>query len=72
MHDKSEVEKADRKRFDFVNAIVKDVETRKVLTKEKSKGDKLDAVLTHPVSGIIIFAAIMFLVFFIYQGSGFC
>ncbi|MCQ2536701.1 MAG: ferrous iron transporter B, partial [Lachnospiraceae bacterium] len=69
LHDKAEVEKADRKRFEFVNEIVKQVETRKVLTKEKNKGDKIDAVLTHPVSGLIIFAAIMFLVFYISQST---
>ena len=43
LHDKKEVEAADRKRFEFVNAIVKQVETRKVLTKEKNVGDKIDA-----------------------------
>ncbi len=69
LHDKEEVEKADRRRFDFVNDIVKQVETRKVLTKEKNKGDALDAVLTHPVSGLIIFAGIMFLVFYISQST---
>ena len=69
LHDKAEVEKADRKRFDFVNGIVKEVETRKILTKERNKGDKADAILTHPVLGLIIFAAIMFLVFFISQST---
>ena len=69
LHDKKEVEAADRKRFEFVNAIVKQVETRKVLKKEKNVGDKIDAVLTNPVSGIIIFAAIMFLVFYISQST---
>ena len=69
LHDKVEVEKADRKRFEFVNGIVKEVETRKVLTKEKNAGDKIDAVLTHPVSGLIIFAGIMFLVFYISQST---
>ncbi|MCQ2553344.1 MAG: ferrous iron transporter B, partial [Clostridia bacterium] len=69
LHDKAEVEKADRKRFEFVNGIVKDVESRKVLTKEKNSGDKIDAVLTHPVSGLVIFAAIMFLVFYISQST---
>ena len=69
LHDKAEVEKADRKRFDFVNAIVKEVENRKVLTKEKNTGDKIDAVLTHPVSGLLIFAGIMFLVFYISQST---
>ncbi len=43
--DKSQVEAADRKRFAFVNKIVKEVETRKVLTKEKHAGDKIDAVI---------------------------
>ena len=69
LHDKKEVEAADRKRFEFVNAIVKQVENRKVLTKERNAGDKIDAVLTNPVSGIIIFAAIMFLVFYISQST---
>ncbi len=69
LRDKDVVEAADRKRFDFVNAIVKEVENRKVLTKDKNIGDKIDAVLTHPVSGIMIFAAIMFLVFYISQST---
>ena len=69
LHDKDEVEKADRKRFAFVNGIVKEVETRKILTKEKNTGDKIDAVLTHPVSGLLIFAGIMFLVFYISQST---
>ncbi|MBR3646482.1 MAG: ferrous iron transporter B [Lachnospiraceae bacterium] len=69
LHDKTEVEKADRKRFEFVNSIVKKVEQRKVLTKNKTFGDTVDRVLTHPVSGIVIFAAIMFMVFYISQST---
>ena len=69
LHNKDEVESADKKRFEFVNSIVKEVETRRVLTKEKNIGDKIDAVLTHPILGIIIFAAIMFLVFYISQST---
>ena len=65
--DKHQVEAADRKRFDFVNKIVKDVETRKVLTKEKNLGDKIDDVLTNRWLGIPIFAVVMFLVFQISQ-----
>lgn len=65
--DKEEVETADRKRFDFVNAIVKEVESRKVLTKDKNTGDKIDAVLTNKWLGIPIFAVVMFLVFQISQ-----
>jgi len=67
--DKAAVTEADRKRFAFVNDIVKTVETRKVLTKDHNKQDKIDAVLTNPIGGIIIFAAIMFLVFDISQST---
>ena len=65
--DKHVVENADRKRFDFVNAIVSEVENRKVLTKEKNINDKIDAIITHKVGGILIFAVVMFLVFQISQ-----
>ena len=64
---KSAVETADRKRFEFVGSIVKEVETRKILTKDKTFGDKIDAVLTNKWLGIPIFAVVMFLVFQISQ-----
>ncbi len=67
LSDKSAVEAADRKRFEFVNRIVRDVETRKVLTKDKNFGDKIDAVITNKFIGIPIFAVVMFLVFEISQ-----
>ena len=67
LHDKSAVEAADRKRFDFVNGIVKEVEKRKTLTKDKTVGDKIDKIITHPILGLFIFAGIMFLVFYISQ-----
>ncbi len=69
LHDKAEVEAADRKRFGFVNGIVSAVEKRKVLTKEKNNQDKIDAVLTNPWLGIPIFAVVMFLVFYISQST---
>ena len=65
--DKKVVETSDRARFDFVNKIVKEVETRKVLTKEKNFQDKIDAVITNKWLGIPIFAVVMFLVFHISQ-----
>lgn len=65
--DKSCVEEADRKRFDFVNKVVKDIESRKVLTKDKNFNDKIDAVITNKWLGIPIFAVVMFLVFQISQ-----
>lgn len=64
---KKAVEEADRQRFVFVNNIVSQVEKRKVKTKEKGRGDTIDAVLTNKIVGIPIFAAVMFFVFQISQ-----
>lgn len=69
MTSKEAVEAADRKRFEFVNSIVKSVETRKILTKDKNFGDKIDSVLTNKWLGIPIFAVVMFLVFDISQST---
>lgn len=69
LHDKAEVEAADRKRFDFVKGIVSAVEKRKILTKEKNGQDKMDAVLTNPWLGIPVFMVVMFLVFYISQST---
>ena len=66
---REEVEKADRKRFDFVNGLVQKVEVRKVKTKDESLSDKIDNVLTNSWLGIPIFAVVMFLVFFISQAT---
>ncbi|MBQ2988658.1 MAG: ferrous iron transporter B [Clostridia bacterium] len=67
--DKAAVEAADRKRFAFVNEIVKSVESRKVLTKNRNAGDKIDTVLTNKWLGIPIFALIMWAVFWISQAG---
>ncbi len=69
LKDKASVEAADRKRFAFVNGIVKEVEKRKVLTKEYNKQDKIDEILTNKWVGIPIFAVVMFLVFYISQST---
>ena len=65
--DKGQVEEADRKRFAFVNQLVAAVETRRVQTSAKNSQDSVDAVLTHPLAGLVIFAGVMFLVFQISQ-----
>ena len=64
---KEAVTAADRARYAFVNKLVAKVETRKVLTKDRNFQDKIDAVLTHKVGGILIFAVVMYLVFQISQ-----
>ena len=61
------VSAADRKRFDYVNEVVKKVETRKVVTAEINKDDRIDEILTNKWLGIPIFAVVMFLVFQISQ-----
>ena len=69
LHNKEAVEAADRKRFEFVNKIVKEVEKRKVLTKTRNSQDKIDEFLTNKWLGIPIFAVVMFLVFYISQST---
>ena len=67
--DKKSVVEADKKRFTFVNGIIKAVEKRKILTKDKTIHDKIDAVLTNRWLGIPIFAVVMFAVFWISQAG---
>ena len=67
--DKGAVEAEDRKRFEFVNKVVKDVEKRKVLTKDVNINDKIDAVITNKFVGIPLFVVVMFLVFYISQST---
>ncbi len=64
---KESVEESDKRRFDFVNKVVSEVETRKVLTKDRNFQDKIDAILTNRYLGILIFAVVMFAVFWISQ-----
>ena len=61
------VEAADRKRFEFVNKLVSQVETRKIFTKDHNIQDKIDGFLTNKWLGIPIFALVMYLVFQISQ-----
>ena len=67
--DKAAVTEADRRRFAFVGGIVREVEHRKVLTRDFGFQDKVDEVLTNKWFGLPIFAGIMFLVFDISQST---
>ena len=58
---------SDRSRFEKVDRIVRQVEKRKVLTKDRNAQDRIDGVLTNRWVGIPIFALVMFLVFGISQ-----
>lgn len=66
MGDKAQVEEADRKRFDFVNGVVAQVETRKKQA-QGNLGDKIDKIITNKWVGLPVFALVMFLVFGISQ-----
>ncbi|MFI3225999.1 MAG: ferrous iron transporter B [Clostridia bacterium] len=67
LHDKTQVDAADRKRFSFVNSVVAQVEKRTVKTADKNTGDKIDAIVAHKVLGLPIFALVMWAVFSISQ-----
>ena len=67
LHDKNAVDAEDRKRFAFVNEIVREVEKRTVASSETTISDTIDSALTNPIAGTIIFAGIMYLVFSISQ-----
>ncbi len=67
--DRRAVREADRRRFSFVNKIVKEAEKRKILTKNRNFQDKIDKILTDSKFGIPIFAVVMFLVFWISQAG---
>ena len=69
LNSKEAVQSADRVRYEFVNQLVKEVETRKVLTKDFNQQDKVDQFLTNKWFGIPIFALVMFLVFDISQST---
>ncbi|MBR0307560.1 MAG: ferrous iron transporter B [Mogibacterium sp.] len=67
LHDKNAVDKEDRKRYEFVNKIVSAVEVRKIQSSETTGADKLDNVLTNPIAGILVFAVVMWFVFWVSQ-----
>ena len=67
LNNKHAVSAADRKRFIFVNNVVKEVERRTIRTRDRNFQDEIDTVLTHPLVGLPIFALVMFLVFQISQ-----
>ncbi|MBE5810317.1 MAG: ferrous iron transport protein B [Clostridiales bacterium] len=69
MTNKAEVLKADRARFSYVNSVVRQVEKRAVRTADRNVTDKIDAVITHPAVGLVIFAAVMYFVFWFSQAS---
>lgn len=64
---KEEFEKADKKRYAFVNDVVAEVERRKISSERQTVQDKVDRIIAHKWLGIPIFAAIIYLVFSVSQ-----
>ncbi|SHJ04460.1 ferrous iron transport protein B [Desulfosporosinus lacus] len=64
---KEEFEKADKKRYAFVNNVVTEVERRKVSSEKQTMQDRADRIVAHKWLGIPIFAVIIWLVFSISQ-----
>ena len=69
LSDKTAVVSADRKRYEYVNKIVSEVEERKVFTKDRNSQDKVDIILTNKWIGLPVFALVMFAVFWISQAG---
>ena len=67
LHDKNAVDAEDRKRYKFVNDIVAKVEQRAIKSAEINKQDSLDQILLNPIFGIVIFAVVMWFVFWVSQ-----
>ena len=69
LHDEATAKEADKRRYAFVNSVVKQVETRKELSNKINMQDKVDAILTNSWVGIPVFAFVMFFVFYISQST---
>ncbi len=64
---KEEAKEYDLKRYDFVNAIVKEVENRKIASNKQNMQDVIDQIVANKYLGIPIFVLVMWLVFYISQ-----
>ncbi len=58
---------ADKKRYEFVNTLVQQAETRATTSHSQTMQDSLDRILAHKWLGIPIFMAVMWGVFYISQ-----
>lgn len=67
MEDRSSVEAFDKKRYEFVKAIITKVEDRKASSNSQTKQDAADRILAHKWLGIPVFVVVMWSVFSISQ-----
>lgn len=66
---KTDFEMVDRERFAFVDKLVKEVEVRKVASHKQTRQDAIDRIVAHKVLGVPIFAAVIFMVFYLSQNT---
>lgn len=67
--DRKKADVADKKRFEFVNSIISEVESKEISVGKKTIQDKIDAAITNKWLGLPIFALVMLFVFFISQSG---
>jgi len=67
LQDAAAVEKIDRKRFAFVEELVRVVETRMVASHKQTRQDAVDRIVANKILGIPIFAAVIYFIFSLSQ-----
>ncbi len=67
VNSKKEYRAADKKRFNYINSIVDQVEKRKIDPAKQTKQDKWDRIIANKWLGIPIFIGVIYLVFSISQ-----
>ncbi len=67
INNSEEAKVQDLKRYDFVNSVVKNVETRKIASSKQNFQDSIDQIVANKFLGIPIFALVMWSVFYISQ-----
>jgi len=61
--------KLEKKRFQYVESLIREVEVRDVLSSRQTKSDSIDRIVAHKFLGIPIFMMIMFAVFSLSQST---
>jgi len=62
-------ENLEKKRFQYVESLLKEVEQRKVESKKQNNSDSIDRIIAHKFWGIPIFAFVMYAVFSLSQST---
>lgn len=66
---KRDFKKADQRRFEFVRDVVAEVERKKISPKQQTRQDKWDRIIAHKWLGVLIFAAVIWFIFWLSQAT---